>query len=195
MRYRELLRLNEQIRNTKKCGCGEIVINELRPSQKHLIISSDPNLDNDRRRGGSGRDSSFAERVLSLIFYGTDDLASVEKVRANYDKCNEVFLNSFYWTHYCKCYAQGSPDSFWADRFLKKEIELFEPKLMIIFGSKPADFLLGKCKLKDRVNRFLEWNGIPLICTLHPSRDWNLHKREEYEFGQTWKLIRSKIKV
>ena len=129
------------------------------------------------------------------MFFSSDDTKSLEQVRADYQGYKDKFLNNFYWTHYSKCYAKGNPGSFWADRFLKEEIELFEPELIVIFGSKPADFLFGKEKLKERVNTVMEYEGIPTICSLHPSRDWNMFRREEYEFPETWVLIRSKIDI
>lgn len=66
---------------------------------------------------------------------------------------------------------------------------------MILFGSKPADFLLGSGSLKDRVNKILDWESIPLICCLHPSRDWNMQRRDEYDFSETWELIRSNLNL
>lgn len=195
MQLERLLELNKEILAAKQCE-GQIspVINELRQSQRYLIISSDPSSDTDKTKGILERHSSFEERVISLVFLGSDDQANLEKIRLDYSGYKNKFLDNFYWTHYSKCYSAGNPDSFWADRFLRKEIELFEPELIIVFGSKPADFLFGRGKLKERVNRVLDWEGIPVICSLHPSRDWNIQRRDEYDFEATWVLIRSKIK-
>ena len=194
MRYERLKELNEVVRKTAKCNDGTSpVINELRPSQKYLIISSDPSSETDKSKDVLDKHSGFEERVISLVFFGSDDNECLEKIRMNYRGYKDRFLDNFYWTHYSKCYSQGNPDSSWADRFLREEIELFEPELIIIFGSKPADFLFGKGKFKDRVNTVMEYNGVPTICSLHPSRDWNMFRREEYAFLRTWALIRSKI--
>jgi len=196
MQFEKLLVLNREILATKLCeGQTLPVINELRQSQRYLIISSDPSSDTDKTKGLLERHSSFEERVISLMFLGSDDQVSLDKIRSDYSNYKNKFLDNFYWTHYSKCYSAGNPDSFWADRFLRDEIELFEPELIIIFGSKPADFLFGRGKLKERVNRLLEWGGIPVICSLHPSRDWNMQRRKEYDFEATWILIRSKMKL
>ena len=196
MQFERLLELNREILVTKRCeGQTLPVINELRQSQRYLIISSDPSADTDKTRDTLERHSSFEERAISLVFLGSDDQASLERIRLDYANCKDKFLDNFYWTHYSKCYSASDPDSFWADKFLRKEIELFEPELIIIFGSKPADFLFGRARLKERVNRVLEWEGIPVICSLHPSRDWNMQRRKEYAFETTWVLIRSKIKL
>lgn len=194
MKYERLVELNEEIKRTARCDDDTPpIINELRPSQRYLIISSDPSSDTDKDKDILDKHSGFEERVVSLVFFGSDDADSLGKVRENYREYKDKFLDSFYWTHYSKCYAEGNPNSFWADKFLKEEIDLFDPKLIITFGSKPADFLFGKGKLKDRVNTMMDYNGIPTICCLHPSRDWNMSRRDKYEFSQTWVLVRSKI--
>ena len=196
MKYERLTELNAQIQATSRCDNDTTpVINELRPSQRYLIISLDPSSDTDKNKDVLDKHSGFEERVISLVFFGSDDAKSLERVRADYQGYKDKFLNNFYWTHYSKCYAQGNPDSFWADKFLKKEIEMFEPELIVIFGSKPVDFLFRKGKLKDRVNTIIEYEGIPTICSLHPSRDWNMFRREKYKFSETWALICSKINI
>mgnify|MGYP001576910464 CR=1 FL=1 len=196
MQFERLQELNKEILAAKQCE-GQIspVINELRQSQRYLIISSDPSADTDKTKDTLERHSSFEEKVITLVFLGSDDQASLERIRLNYADYKDEFLDNFYWTHYSKCYSAGNPDSFWADRFLRKEIELFEPELVIVFGSKPSDFLFGRGKLKERVNSVLDWEGIPVICSLHPSRDWNIQRRDEYNFEATWVLIRSRIKL
>ena len=196
MQFERLLKLNREILATKRCeGQTLPVINELRQSQRYLIVSLDPSADTDKTKDALERHSSFEERVISLVFLGSDDQASLERIRLDYADYKDEFLDNFYWTHYSKCYLASDPNSFWADKFLRKEIELFEPELIIIFGSKPADFLFGRARLKERVNRVLEWEGTPVICSLHPSRDWNMQRRKEYVFEATWVLIRSKIKL
>lgn len=196
MNYEKLKELNCEIQKITRCSDNTLpVINELRPSQRYLIISSDPSSDTDKSKDILDKHSNFEERVISLIFFGSDDKDSLKKIRTNYRRYKDKFLNNFYWTHYSKCYSKGNPNSFWADKFLIKEIELFEPTLIIIFGSKTTNFLFEKDKLKEKVNKIFEWNKIPTICCLHPSINWNIQRREEYKFYETWKLIRTKIKL
>jgi uracil-DNA glycosylase len=197
MRYKELKKLNKKIARTAKAGSEAlpVIINELRPSQKYLIVSLDPSSDTDKSKDSLDKHSGFEERVISLVFFGSDDLDCLQKIRMNYRKYKNKFLNNFYWTNFSKCYSAGDPDTFWADRFLKKEINLFEPQLMIIFGAKVSNFLFGRGELKNRVNKVLKWENIPTIYCLHPSRDWNIRLRSEYAFYETWTLIRSKVKL
>ena len=196
MKYENLKELNKEIQKAGTCSAGTPpVINEMRLSQKYLIISSDPSSDTNKSLDILDKHSSFEERVIALVFFGSDDNSSVNKLESRYREYKDKFLDNFYWTHYSKCYSAGNPDSFWAEKFLEKEIGFFEPKLIIAFGSKVADFLLGKGKLKDRTNKIIKWNGVSVICCLHPSRDWNMRLRDEYKFFETWNLIRSEIKL
>jgi uracil-DNA glycosylase len=115
----------------------------------------------------------------------------VEEVRTHYVESIGRFVNNFYWTHYSKCHHGGNPGPYWANKYLHKEIELAEPELIIAFGAIVTNFLLGKGKFKERVNKILETpDGVPLIASLHPSRDWNMRRRDEYSFKETWQLIR-----
>ncbi len=195
MQYENLLQLHKEIRNYGKLINKEPVINTLRTSQKYLLISSDPSSDTDKSKNDSVPHSDFEKRVLSLFFLGSDDKESLDKLGGDLTKKKDIFLNNVYWTHYSRVYTGGNPDRLWADKFLMREIELFEPKLIIIFGNIAATFLLGKGRLKDRVNKVLKWTDIDVICCLHPSKNWNLKKRPAFQFNETWKLIRSKIEL
>jgi len=198
MKFKELNLLNREILSTRESGPRQSllpVINTLLISQKYLIVSSDPSLETDKTKSEYDKHSAFEERVIALIFFGLDNDVSVGKVRKSYSSFKAKFLSNFYWTHYSKTYARGSPGNFWAQKFLLKEIELFEPQVIVVFGNVVASFLFGPGKLSDRVNHTLSWQGFPLICSLHPSRDWNLKKRPQYKFAQTWKLIRKRCPI
>jgi|SRR3989338_1356176 len=188
MQYEKLLELEKKVKTRNP----QAVMNYIRPSQKYLLISSDPSSETDKSKGEDEAHSSFEERVIALFFFGSDSKESLAKFNDKYPKFRKRFFDNVYWTHYSKVYAKGNPDNSWSE-FLKKEIELSEPELIIIFGNPAAMFLLGKGTLKDRVNRILNWRGISVICCLHPSKDWNLKKRPDFQFDDTWKLIRSKI--
>jgi len=182
----------------KKPGCSRStklfpVINHLQTSQKYLIISSDPSGDTDKTKGPNIPHSDFSLRFLALIFFGNDTITETVVVFKNYSELNKIYRKHFYWTHYHKCYAQGNPNNFCAKKYLISEIQLFNPQLILSIGSKPVDFLLGKQKLKNRINRILNYNGVPLIASLHPSKNWNLSRRTVFSFTETWRLIRRNI--
>jgi hypothetical protein len=193
MKYRKLKQLNNIIRKTREPGSRsklEPVLNELFLTQRYLIISSDPSSDTDKNRGRNLPSSNFATRFLALMFLGDDSKEKTELITRNYRQFSDIFLKHFYWTHFSKVYAGGNPGPFWAKKFLIQEIDLFEPEIIISIGTKPVDFLIGKGKLIKRVNKILNYNGIPLVVSLHPSRNWNLYRRKEYKFYSTWELIR-----
>lgn len=192
MKYKELSALNDTIRKTETCKDGRpVVINALRPTQQFLIISLDPSAETNKNQKLLVKHSGFEERILALFEYGSDEQPNVEEVRTHYAKSKQYFVDNFYWTHYSKCYHGGNPGSYWADKYLRREIELVEPRLIIAFGSRVTDFILGRGSFKQRVNQLLETpEGVPFIASLHPSRDWNMRRREEYSFQETWQLIR-----
>lgn len=188
MQYEKLKELGEQIKSRDQ----RAVMNDIRPSQKYLLISSDPSSETDKSKGEDEAHSSFEKRIVALFFFGLDSKENLAKFKDKYPEFRKKFFDNIYWTHYSKVYAKGNPNNSWSE-FLEKEIELSEPKLIIIFGNPAAIFLLGKGALKDRVNKILNWKGIECICCFHPSKDWNLKKRPDFQFEDTWKLIRSKI--
>ena len=192
MRYKELQALNTYIVATETCPDSRYkpVVNGVRPTQRFLIISLDPSAETDKSRQLLAKHSGFEERIIALFNFGSDDDASVQRVRANYAALKQRFIETFYWTHYSKCYSAGQPGDYWAKKYLLREIELAEPEVIIVFGSKVTDFLFGRGNFKERVNRRLYWRGIPVICCLHPSRDWNVSRRGDYAFNETWQLIR-----
>ena len=201
MQFEQLQQLNQQIRDCpnyekenpgcNRCKVFRPVVNVLRPTQKYLIISSDPSSDTDKSKTDDVPHSDFALRFLALIFHGNDGEEHTSVVMQNYVSYKRIFDKYFYWTHFSKCHAKGNPNNFCAKNYLLKEINLFEPELIISLGAKPVDFLLGKDNLLNRVNRTLDYNGVPLYASLHPSRNWNLQRRPEFSFNETWGLIRS----
>lgn len=205
MNYEELEKLNNRILDCpfisiENAPCGRIaefrpVINELKPTQKYLIISSDPSRDTDKTKDILEPHSNFERRFLALLFSGSDDPETCQKLKDQHPQLKIVFLKYFYWAHFCKCFSNGNPNSYCAKKYLEKEIGLFEPKLIIAVGGKSTQFLLGPLKLKEMVNKTWDYKGTPVICTLHPSQNWNRQKRGKYSFYETWKLIRRKAKL
>lgn len=71
MKYDELKTLNQTILSTRELGEHQTllpVVNMLLPTQRYLIISSDPSSDTDKTREPLEKHSSFEERVLALMF-------------------------------------------------------------------------------------------------------------------------------
>jgi len=203
MNYERLTLLNKEIltcplskESNPPCGRKEgfsPVINELYSTQRYLIISSDPSRDTEKSRDTLQPHSHFEPRFLALLFVGSDSTEVCQALREDYSELKKIFLRYFYWTHYCKCYSSGNPKSYCSTLYLKEEIEFFQPELIIAVGGKSAEFLLGPGKLRNRVNKIVYYKDIPVICTLHPSQNWNRRRRDEFFFYQTWGLVRGKI--
>lgn len=204
MSSKELSRLFSTIKdcpyyNQENPPCNRIkkfepVINTFSPDQRYMIISSDPSGDTNKKLEDDVPHSDFALRFISLMFTASDSELSIQKITQNFDEFQRIFNKYFYWTHFSKCYAQGNPNGHCASTYLQREIELVNPSLIISLGSKPVDFLLGKEKLSKRVNKIINYQKIPLISSLHPSRDWNLGRRPQYKFDETWQLIKKTVK-
>lgn len=172
----------------------EPVVNTFSPHQRFMIISSDPSGDTNKKLDNNVPHSDFALRFIALMFTGSDGESSVQQITQNFAEFQRIFNKYFYWTHFSKCYAQGNPNGHCAATYLQKEISLVNPSLIISLGSKPVDFLLGKERLSERVNKVIYYQNTPLIASLHPSRDWNLSRRPRYKFDETWQLVKRMVK-
>ena len=116
------------------------VLNYFSSTQRFIIISSDPSSDTNKKLDDTVPHSDFALRFMSLIFTGSDKEESVNKIRHEFSQFQQIFNRNFYWTHFCKCYAQGHPNNYCAQTYLKKEIEIINPELIICLGNKAVDF-------------------------------------------------------
>lgn len=197
MLKKELIELNQEIKhceyfrsdnlpckhNNKEAAkiYHPIIHVPLQESQTILIISQSPSRDTDSCEVDKNINlpSNFRCRIYSLIFFGKDNKEYMDTVKNNYKKINEIFSKYFYWVHYFKCYpgkAKGgdkSPNKFCANKYLKKEIELFQPKLVLTLGNLTKKYLYN----------------IPLTCeqihSLHPSPAATGY-RKKYNFDEVW---------
>ncbi|MBY0232520.1 MAG: uracil-DNA glycosylase [Gemmataceae bacterium] len=56
------------------------------------------------------------------------------------------------------------------EEWLTKTLELMRPKLLVALGGSATKFLLGvETGITRLRGRWLEWRGIPVLCTFHPS--------------------------
>lgn len=67
--------------------------------------------------------------------------------------------------------------------FLRRQIELLNPKILVCLGKVALNNLLGTSHTMGRIHgQLLSFNDIPLIPTYHPS--YILHKKEKEEISQ-----------
>ena len=57
--------------------------------------------------------------------------------------------------------------------YLKRQIELIKPKVLVLLGATPLLFLMNISGIKRNRGKWLEYNGIPVMPTFHP--DYLLH--------------------
>ncbi|HII00485.1 TPA: hypothetical protein HA351_02125 [Methanosarcinaceae archaeon] len=199
-----------------KCGRDETAIPktvEVRDTQKILLITRDPsNQANKLDDVTSFENSFFREKILPILF--ADYKAEKAKEdRKHFENFREKFLSLFYWTHYQKCFpgkkegAHKQPRIECAKRYLKREIEAFEPEIIICMGGKAVGYVTSKAagyvngeKLPRTIskngNNHVTYSGkkIPLIALTHPSDANNGAKNNpSYRYEETIKLIQEEV--
>lgn len=53
--------------------------------------------------------------------------------------------------------------------YLRRQIELVQPRVLVLLGAVPLRFLLGRSGVMRLRGRWLEYGGIPVMPTFHPS--------------------------
>jgi len=95
--------------------------------------------------------------------------------------------NDCYLTNTCLCQPPGNRNPSkhevkCCNGRLINEIELAKPKILILLGSIASQAFTGQIISKTR-SRFIEWRGIPTICTYHPAYILrNLEAYRDFEF-------------
>ncbi|MCQ1534488.1 hypothetical protein FTO70_02005 [Methanosarcina sp. KYL-1] len=200
-----------------KCGRDETAIPktvEIKDTQKILLITRDPsNQANKLDDVTSFENSFFMDKVLPILFadYETE---KAKKDMKYFEDFREKFLSLFYWTHYQKCFpgkregAHKQPRKKCATRYLKTEIEAFDPEIIICIGAKAVDHVIKEAvervkgeKLLQTIskngNNHVTYSGkkIPFIALTHPSGSNNGAKNNpSYRYEETIKLIREKVR-
>lgn len=141
----------------------------------------------------NNQNPTFSRNVLPLIFNNPN---------ISYELLEKEFNSNFYWTHFCKCNSNGkSLNQVCAEEFLKKEIGLFKPELIITVGRYSAKYLFNigrKKSMQPLVNKVIKYKinpatSVDTICITHFS-GLNNGNKETLLFEDTAKLIRSKLK-
>ncbi len=161
----------------------------LQESQTILIISQSPSRDTDSHEVDKNINlpSNFRCRIYALIFFGKDSKEYLDIIKNNYKRINGIFSKHFYWIHYFKCYpgkvkgGDKSPNNFCANKYLKKEIELFQPKLVLTLGNLTKKYLFNVTLTCEQIH------------SLHPSPAAAGY-RKKYNFDETWSEYKEMFK-
>jgi len=159
----ELKKLQEQVKKCKICKIPSYSYPLFQGASKAkiMVISQSP-----------------SKKVLE---YGQKwrDNFSGKTLRSWFGIPDEVFYNPdlIYLTSIGKCYPGKDkkgfdkfPDLICAEKWLKKEIKLVKPKLIIIVGNFSFQwFFPGERFLKNVNGEIKKWHGINVYCLPHPS--------------------------
>ncbi|MDT8390495.1 MAG: uracil-DNA glycosylase [Lentisphaeria bacterium] len=81
---------------------------------------------------------------------------------------------SVYITNIVKCRPPGNRNPNDSEArvclpFLKRQIDLIQPKAIVLLGAVPLQFLMGKTGITSLHGKWLDYQGIPVMPTFHPS--------------------------
>ncbi len=201
-----------------KCGRDETAVPktvEVRDTQKILLITRDPSNQANKLEDVTGFENSFFRNKVLPILFADYKAEESKKDRTYFEDFREKFLSLFYWTHYQKCFpgkkegAHKQPRKKCANRYLKREIEAFEPEIIICMGGKAVGYVIGEAvgyvkneKLPNTIskngNNHVIYSGkkIPLIALTHPSDANNGSKNNPlYRYEETIRLIQERVRV
>jgi len=184
-RGKELEKLNQEIRNCKKCPLWKsrekAVPGEGPVDAKIMIIGQSPGVEEDKTgKPFVGRAGRFLNELLKIA-------------KINREK---IFITSI-----LKCLPQPpinrKPKKEEIEAclpYLKKQVEIIKPKRFILLGEVAFSIFLPKKKLKDFRGKWLEKNGKFYFPTYHPAaglRFPKIKKILEKDFTE----IKSRIKI
>lgn len=75
--------------------------------------------------------------------------------------------------------------------YLKRQIELVKPKVIVLLGATPLQFLLGQRGISRLRGQWQEYNGIPVMPTFHPA----YLLRFEAEKKAAWQDLQKVMKI
>lgn len=163
-----------------------------------MMISESPSVPASNNRAlNNSNNPSYIGSILPLIF---------NNCKENVQLLESEFNNKFYWTHFCKCCPgdtneKGNLNQICANTYLKKEIELFAPKLIITIGAPASKYLfgLGRSKsmkpLVNKLNKYkiTNFGVINTICLTHFSGENRVENKVNLELDATTKLLRREL--
>ncbi len=192
-----------------ECGRDETAIPktvEIRDTQKILLITRDPSNQANKLDDVTGFENSFFRDKVLPILFADYKAEKAKKDRAYFEDFREKFLSLFYWTHYQKCFpgvnsnGHKVPEDICAGKYLRAEMEAFEPELIICMGSPAIKFITGEKKLLDAISKngknatIVAEKMVPVISLTHPSNANNKAKNNPlYKYEETKKLIHENI--
>ena len=163
-----LAAVRAELGDCQRCGlCKQrknIVFGEGNPEAPVVFVGEGPGADEDRTgRPFVGRAGELLTRMIEGLEWRRDDVYI----------CNIV-----------KCRPPGNrdpqPDEVSTCRpFLEQQLSVIQPKVIVTLGKPATSTLLGRNVAITRLRgNWQEWNGVPLMPTLHPAYVLRQYTRE-----------------
>lgn len=147
------------IGDCKRCGLSKnrtnIVFGEGDPESEIMFIGEGPGADEDKQgRPFVGRAGHLLTNLIRKMGYERKDVYI-----ANIVKCRPPENRNPHSDEVEACIP-----------FLKKQIDIISPKVIILLGNVPLQNLLGgDLRITKARGRFFEFNGIKVMPTFHPA--------------------------
>jgi DNA polymerase len=138
-----------------------------------------------------GEFPSEEDDIQGRPFAGEDGVLLTKMISAMQFDRQEVFI-----CNVVKCHPPGkrnpSPEEAAACMpYLKRQIELVKPKVIVLLGAMPLQCLLGQRGISRFRGQWQEYNGIPVMPTFHPA----YLLRFEAEKKPAWQDLQKVMKV
>ncbi|MFH1139656.1 MAG: uracil-DNA glycosylase [Pseudomonadota bacterium] len=169
--------LREEARDCTRCrlcrGRRNVVFGEGSGRSGLMFIADRPGEEDDRAgRPFAGPDGALLTNII------------VKGMKLAREDCHLTYL--------VKCHSRemGEPtpsDAKTCRQFLPRQIALIKPKVIVALGEEAAQALLGENKRLGQLrNRFIPFQGIPVMTTFHPAFLLEHPERK----GQAWDDIK-----
>jgi DNA polymerase len=163
-----LAAVRAELGDCQRCGLCEkrknIVFGEGSPEARVVFVGEGPGADEDRTgRPFVGKAGELLTAMIEALEWSRDDVYI----------CNIV-----------KCRPPGNRDPQLDEvttcrPFLEQQLSVIQPKVIVTLGKPAASTLLGRNVAITKLRgQWQEWNGVPLMPTLHPAYVLRQYTRE-----------------
>ena len=154
----QLDQLRQFVLSCKNCslckGRSNVVFGEGNPNADLLFIGEAPGRDEDLQgKPFVGKSGQLLTKMIKAMGYDRSEvyIANIIKCRPPYNR-------------------NPSPEEAkYCIGFLNRQIELIKPKVLVLLGAVPLQFLLGLSGITRLRGQWKEYNGIKVMPTFHPA--------------------------
>jgi DNA polymerase len=184
---KEFEKLKQEISKCNKCVLSEtrinVVFGEGNPNAEILVIGEGPGKDEDLKGlPFIGRSGKLLDKILADCGFNRQEHAFI----ANIVKCRPPQNRAPFPEERLSCIP-----------YLNKQIELIDPKIIILLGATALNGLIDKkLKITKVRGEWINWNGRLVMPTFHPSallRNSNLKKDSWEDFKKVVEKYRELV--